>query len=532
MRKIVKIAVPAIAHYCIFCILIAAPRRWLTELILGENMRVLAFIFLIGIGTNAIASDDTLRVKKIRKDDPVLVAMDSLEALNYLANDKFTVVRNKAKYTMPSDSVPRPDAATIAARLKKLDARSPMNLTYNEDVQAYIDLYLIKARGVTSKLIGLTEIYFPLFEQMLDKYDIPLELKYLPIIESALNPSVKSWAGAVGLWQFMYPTGKMYGLEVNSYIDERCDPIKETEAACKFLKYLYNWYKDWNLALAAYNAGPGTINNAIRKSGGKTDYWEIFPYIPKETRGYVPAFIAANYFMNYYVEHNLVPYDTKKQYFTFDTVHIDKRLDLKHVSAVLQINLEDLQYMNPLFKTTIVPGDDKKTHIFLPKNKVGDFILYADSIYNYNGKPQLANGNAEPVKQYTKVKYNETLKAISLRTGTTVADLKKWNNIKGQYVKNGRWLVYYSGTKPEENTAGSAENTTTTTTNATTTNQTTTSNNKPLASVSYYTVKSGDTLYKIAERKGASATGIKKLNPNVNWNRLQVGQKIKIPAKG
>lgn len=477
----------------------------------------------------AQASIDTTRIK-IKKDDPVLAAMDSLESLNYLNNEKFTVTRNKAKYPLPSDSVPRPDATTIEARLKKLDAKSPMNLTYNEDVQAYIDLYLVKARKVTSKLIGLTEIYFPLFEQMLDKYDIPLELKYLPIIESALNPSVKSWAGAVGLWQFMYPTGKMYGLEVNSYIDERCDPIKETEAACKFLKYLYNWYKDWNLALAAYNAGPGTINNAIRKSGGKTNYWEIFPYIPKETRGYVPAFIAANYFMNYYVEHNLVPYDTKKQYFTFDTVHIDKKLDLKNVSAVLGVNLEDLQYMNPIFKTTIVPGDDEKIHIFLPKNKIPLFIQYSDSIYNYTKQPAIASTNVtEQVKQYTKVRYNETLKSISLRTGTTIGDLKRWNNIKGAHVKNGRWLVYYTNQK------GSDSNENNNQANVSNENSNNTPNNNvkinPTPSFSYYTVKSGDTLYKIADRKGASATGIKKANPSINWNRLQVGQKIKIPGK-
>lgn len=485
-------------------------------------MKIIIAIVLVLFCFFTKANGDTTRIK-LKKDDPVLAAMDSLEAQSYLNHEKFTVTRNKAKYPLPPDSIPRPDAATIAARLKKLDAKSPMNLTYNEDVQAYIDLYLVKARKVTSKLIGLSEIYFPLFEQMLDKYDIPLELKYLPIIESALNPSVKSWAGAVGLWQFMYPTGKMYGLEVNSYVDERCDPIKETEAACKFLKYLYNWYKDWNLALAAYNAGPGTINNAIRKSGGKTNYWDIFPYIPKETRGYVPAFIAANYFMNHYVDHNLVPYDTKKQYFTFDTVHVNRKLDLKNVSAVLNINLEDLQYMNPIFKTTIVPGDDEKIHIFLPKNKIAEFILNSDSIYNYNKPAVLASNNtSEHVKQYTKVGYNETLKAISMRTGTTIGDLKRWNNIKGSYVKNGRWLVYYSNQKSNENVA--TENN-----NSNQTNNTVKQNTSP--SYTYYTVKSGDTLYKIADRKGASATGIKKANPSINWNRLQVGQKIKIPGK-
>ena len=498
--------------------------------------KIVHILFFILLSTNvySIYAPDTIRVR-IRKDDPVLAAMDSLESLRYLSHEKFTVTRTKSKYPLPADSIPRPEASTIAARLKKLDAKTPMDLTYNDDVQAYIDLYLVKARNVTAKIIGLSEMYNPLFEQMLDKYGIPLELKYLPIIESALNPRVKSWAGAMGLWQFMYPTGKLYGLEVNSYVDERCDPIKETEAACKFLKYLYNWYKDWNLALAAYNAGPGTINNAIRKSGGKTNYWDIFPFIPKETRGYVPAFIAANYFMNHYVDHNLVPYDTKKQYFAFDTVRINRKLDLRNVSAVLKISMDELTYMNPLYKTNIIPGDDKEYHLFLPKNKVGDFILNADSIYNYNKKADLTgNENTEPVKQYVKVHRNETLKGVSLRVGATVSDLKKWNNIRGTYVKPGRWLVYYTA-----KSAGVNENSNsieTTTNNETLSNSNSGNeikNNTPIApKFSYYTVKSGDTLYKIADRKNISATSIKKANPSINWNRLQVGQKIKIPPKG
>lgn len=489
---------------------------------------LLCSISLILCSIQLFAEGDTLR---LRKDDPVLAAMDSLESVSYLSHEKFTVNRNKSKYPLPADSVPRPDAATIAARIKKLDLKTPMDLSYNADVQAYIDLYLIKARKVTAKLIGLTEIYNPIFEQMLDKYDIPLELKHLPIIESALNSEVKSWAGAVGLWQFMYPTGKMYGLDVTSYVDERCDPIKATEAACKYLKYLYSWYKDWNLALAAYNAGPGTINNAIRKSGGKTNYWDIFPYIPKETRGYVPAFIAANYFMNYYVEHNLVPYDTKKQYFSFDTVHVHKRLDLKNLSAVLKIDLADLQFMNPVFKTTIVPGDDEVQHIFLPKNKVAEFVLNEDSIYNYNKPDLAASPETDQVKQYIKVRKNETLKGVSLRTGASVADLKRWNNIKGSYVKAGRWLVYYKGGSSSDNNTN--DNTANTTTEPHTSPNNTPEKPKqnPAPAYTYYTVKSGDTLYKIAERKGASATGIKKANPNVNWNRLQIGQKIKIPGK-
>jgi len=501
-------------------------------------MRITSLLICFMVTAVLTQAQDSSRFR-IKKDDPVLAAIDSLESLHYLSSEKFSVKRDRSKYPLPADSVPRPDAATIAARLKKLDAKTPMSLDYNADVQAYIDLYLVKARKVTSKIIGLTEIYNPLFEQMLDKYGIPLELKYLPIIESALNPKVKSWAGAMGLWQFMYPTGKMYGLEVSSYVDERCDPIKATEAACKYLKYLYTWYKDWNLALAAYNAGPGTINNAIRKAGGKTNYWDIFPYIPKETRGYVPAFIAANYFMNHYVDHNLVPYDTKMQYFAFDTVHVNKKLDLKAVSHILNISYEDLEYMNPVFKTNIVPGDDEVQCLFLPKNKVAEFVLNADSIYNFNKVIQ-PEGGSELAKQYVKVRRNESLKGVSLRVGVSVSDLKKWNNIRGTYVKPGRWLAYYTTQK------GEGESTTENNTQATQENKQESNNNTQAVNAkkeipvknqnnsatkyASYTVRSGDSLYKIAERKNVSATSIKKINPSVNWNRLQIGQKIKIPT--
>jgi membrane-bound lytic murein transglycosylase D len=472
-------------------------------------------VILIFTCVAGLLKADTLR---LRTDDPILAMIDSLQKVKYLSSEKFTVSKTNNKYNMPADSVPRPDVALITQRLKKLDAASPMNLAYNEHVQAYIDLYCLKGRSVTSKILGLSEVYFPLFEQYLDKYGIPLELKYLPIIESALNPRAKSPAGATGLWQFMYPTGKLYGLEVSSYTDDRCDPIKSTEAACKYLKFLYSLYKDWNLALAAYNAGPGTINNAIRRSGGKTNYWDIFPYIPRETRGYVPAFIAAAYFMNYYQEHNLIPFDTKKQYFEFDTVHINRNISMHAISKVLNIQIEDLMYMNPVFKTAIIPGEQQKWHFYLPVSKVGDFINNADSIYRYNDN---AASKTEPEKKYTKVRSGETLSRVASRLGVQVSELQAWNNINGTYVKAGRWLVYYDpGTAPPM-----PEKTNTTQTEKPKTTQQSTHKQYTI-----YTVRSGDTLDGIAKRKGKSSNAIKLLNPNVKWNNLQIGQKIRIPG--
>lgn len=480
-------------------------------------------IVMLLLGGAVSVNADTL---KLRYDDPILAMIDSLQKVKYLSSEKFSVNKTKNKYNFPADTIPRPDVNTIIQRLKKLDAGSPMNLAYNENVQAYIELYCLKGRSVTSKIIGLSEIYFPLFEQYLDKYGIPLELKYLPIIESALNPRAKSPAGAMGLWQFMYPTGKLYGLEVTSYTDERCDPIKSTEAACRYLKFLHSLYKDWNLALAAYNAGPGTINNAIRRSGGKTNYWDIFPYIPRETRGYVPAFIAAAYFMNYYQEHNLQPYDTKKQYFEFDTVHITRNISMYTISKVLNIAVEDLEYMNPVFKTAIIPGDEKKWHLYLPVAKVGDFVTNADSIYRYN---ESVAGKAEPIKLYTKVRSGETLTRVASRLGVQVSELQTWNNINGTYVRAGRWLVYYNpGTAP----APPQNNNTTTHQNQNNNqnNQANNNSNTPKPKYTLYSVKSGDTLDKIAKKKGKSTNAIRLINPNVSWNRLQIGQKIRIPT--
>lgn len=486
--------------------------------VIRDDMRnLLKYTLAVAVTLSCcLAKADTL---KLRTDDPILAMIDSLQKVKYLSSEKFTVTK-KNKFNFPVDSIPRADVALITQRLKKLDAGSPMNLAYNDHVQAYIDLYCHKGRSVTSKIIGLSEIYFPLFEEYLDKYGIPLELKYLPIIESALNPRAKSPAGATGLWQFMYPTGKLYGLEVSSYTDDRCDPIKSTEAACKYLKFLYSLYKDWNLALAAYNAGPGTINNAIRRSGGKTNYWDIFPYIPRETRGYVPAFIAAAYFMNYYHEHNLLPYDTKKQYFEFDTVHINRSISMYTISKLLNVNYEDLQYMNPVFKTHMIPGDQQTWHLYLPVAKVGDFVTNADSIYRYDATTV---GKPEPIKQYTKVRSGESLTRVASRLGVQVSELQSWNNISGTYVKAGRWLAYYqTGTvSPSSNNTNNAS-----------TNNTAPNNNstvKPKPKYVTYAVRNGDTLGRIAQVKGKSQTAIKQANPGVNWNRLQIGQKIKIP---
>ena len=257
-----------------------------------------------------------------------------------------------------------------------------MEMGYNEIVQRFIDRYMGRLRHSVSFMLGAANFYVPIFEEALEAYQVPLELKYLPVIESALNPKAVSRVGATGLWQFMLGTGKQYGLEVNSLVDERRDPVRASYAAARYLRDLYRIFGDWNLVIAAYNCGPGNINKAIRRSGGFKDYWQLYPYLPAETRGYVPAFIAANYAMTYYCEHNICPMSTRLPLQT-DTIVVDRDVHLEQISAVLDLDIEMLRSLNPQYRRDIVPGTTKKYAIRLPMADTGRFIDMQDSIYSY-----------------------------------------------------------------------------------------------------------------------------------------------------
>lgn len=257
-----------------------------------------------------------------------------------------------------------------------------MEMGYNEIVQRFIDRYMGRLRHSVSFMLGAANFYVPIFEEALEAYQVPLELKYLPVIESALNPKAVSRVGATGLWQFMLGTGKQYGLEVNSLVDERRDPVRASYAAARYLRDLYHIFGDWNLVIAAYNCGPGNINKAIHRSGGLKDYWQLYPYLPAETRGYVPAFIAANYAMTYYCEHNICPMSTRLPLQT-DTIVVDRDVHLEQISAVLDLDIEMLRSLNPQYRRDIVPGTTKKYAIRLPMADTGRFIDMQDSIYSY-----------------------------------------------------------------------------------------------------------------------------------------------------
>ena len=346
-------------------------------------------------------------------------------------------------------------------RLKRMP--TIIEMPYNEVVQKFIDRYSGRLRHSVSYMLGASNFYMPIFEEALETYGLPLELKYLPVIESALNPTAVSRVGATGLWQFMLATGKRYGLEVNSLVDDRRDPIKSSYAAANYLKDLYKVFGDWNLVIAAYNCGPDQINKAIHRATGCKDYWQIYPYLPKETRGYVPAFIAANYIMTYYCEHNICPMTTRLPAKT-DTVMVDRNVHLEQIAAVCNIDIEQLRTLNPSYRRDIAPGATKLSAIRLPQTEVGKFIDMQDSIYAYNAEALFTKRATVEVNDntptYTRssssrskskkrtsrrgktvtIKSGQTLSEIAKKNGTTVAKLKKLNGLKGNNIRAGKKL--------------------------------------------------------------------------------------------
>lgn len=331
-----------------------------------------------------------------------------------------------------------------------------MELPYNSAIRSYIELYTVKKRGQLSKMLGLSEYYFPIFEEVLEAKGLPLELKYLPIIESALNTTIVSRMGAAGLWQFMVTTGRNYGLEVNSLVDERLDPIKSTHAAVKFLADLYNIYEDWHLVIAAYNCGPGNVNKAIRRAGGKRDYWDIYPYLPRETRGYVPIFIAANYAMNYAEEHNICPTRAEMPVLT-DTIIVNKRVHLEQIATILNLPVEEVRLLNPQYRKDIIPANtDKPYSLCLPLNYALAYIDKEEEILAYKADELISRKTDAVIAEaqasspggsgnltYHKVTKGQSLSTIAVRYGVSVNNLRKWNNISGTRIYAGQKLKIY-----------------------------------------------------------------------------------------
>ena len=414
------------------------------------NRLIVFIVSLVGFNQIAFAlnlsggNKDSL--KTVFSDNPIVASFDSLLLSNLSFSDALFSYDSAIEVSTPpvfSDSV-------YEARIQHLDTKTPIDLVYNAYVKQYINVYTKQRRQQMSRMMGLAAYYFPVFEEILDQFNLPLELKYLALVESALNPKAKSWAGATGLWQFMYNTGKEHNLKVSSYVDERMDPFRATVAACEFFKKSYSVYGDWSLVLASYNSGRGNVNKAIRRSGGKKNYWQIRRFLPKETRSYVPSFIAVCYAMNYASDHKISSEKPRVLFREVDTIEVKHQIDFEYLSSSLDISLDELEFLNPAYKINVIPKVDGRTyHLVLPIDKMGVFVANEKEIYAHFIKL-----DAEKRKDYPKyseqdervvhrVKSGEYLGKIARRYGCSVKKIQQWNNLKNDNIRVGQRLVLY-----------------------------------------------------------------------------------------
>ncbi len=465
------------------------------------------------LSSASVLGHDTLRIT-LTEDSPIVRALDSLADIKYFRDYYFTAdTAFLNDYPYPFESVPEYPDSVYRNRMHQLNLSSPIDLAYNEDVKRWILLYASQKRELASRVLGLAQVYFPLFEEYLDRYGLPLELKYLAIVESALNPTANSRAGAKGLWQFMYNTGRLYGLKVTSYVDDRFDPYKSTDAACRHMKDLYEIYEDWLLVLAAYNSGSGNVNKAMRRAGNIKNYWAIQPFLPRETRGYVPAFISVCYIMNYSQEHHLYPIHPGILFNGIDTVVVKDLLSFDQINEMLGVPMEDLVFLNPSYKLGVLPSINHEPYTLrLPKEFIGSFIANEQALYQYKTKKGIEHeqlmAEVSKVKEtrFHTVRRGENLGLIAGKYNVRVTDLKRWNNIRGSTIYPGQRLIVYQP-------AGSSHVTSPVTTS--------TSSSPPTESLAQksqktiHVVKSGETLGSIAPRYGCTVAQLK------NWNNLK-----------
>jgi len=508
----------------------------------------LIIFFLLIFPFFLIAQDtirqDTLTKKGFVEDDPVVSMLDSLANLKIFQDSEFPKAHQYQSWNNYSDTeIPFFPDSIYRERIAQMNDQSPFEYVYNPEVRKFIELYAVRKRSLTARILGLSQIYFPLFEEQLDKYNMPLELKYLAVIESALNPTANSRAGAKGLWQFMYGTGKVYGLKVSSYVDDRYDPFKATKAACEHLSDLYDIYGNWSLALAAYNSGAGNVNKAIRRSGGVKNFWLIHNYLPRETRSYVPAFIAASYVMTYASEHKINPVDPGILFYEVDTVTVTKPLTFTQISEMLNIPMEEIEFLNPSFKQGVIPASSEYPYkLRLRKKYIGHFINNESALYAYKTKEGLERDSLMALifssyresAQYT-VKSGETISSIAKKFGMSVSELKILNNLRKNYVKPKQKLLVYA--KPVKNKSSevlTASATTKSANNRKDSSSARSSRTDVIASSgnsenlpNYYFVKSGESLVVIAMKFHCTVEQLKKWN-NLSSDKVIIGQKIKI----
>jgi len=505
-------------------------------------------LFLIPTENLAQENPDTIGT------DPIITTqfldnLDSLANLYYIR--QALKLQSKTNGAKKSDQIPVEPDEVIEKRLN--DISSVIPLQYNKIVRAYIDVYTLKKRNFVEAMLGLTDYYFPMFEEVLSLYGLPLELKYLSIVESALNPNAVSRAGATGIWQFMYTTAKIYNLEINSFVDERRDPLKSTYAAAEYLSELYSLYGEWSLAIAAYNCGPGNVNKAIRRANGKNTFWEIYKYLPMETRGYVPSFIAALYLMNYYEEHNLQKKPIDIPLIT-DTVMVRNEASISRIADLLNLPVDQLRYLNPQYKTDIIPAKTKQYPFRLPVNFGPLFIDLEDSIYNIQQPaadttadtiivpepqkpvvktytPREPEKPSNTVAVYYTVKTGDNLGYIATWFDVSISSIRQWNNLSRNLIRPGQKLVIYV---PKSKTSYYKNINTMSFDEKQNLKSPSANTQKPAYTGQYFyhTVKSGETIWSISKLyPNVTEQEIMRLNGITNSRSLKPGQKLKIPKK-
>jgi membrane-bound lytic murein transglycosylase D len=458
---------------------------------------------------------DSLQLSPL-KDHAFASDMDKKWQEELYSNSLYDTIYNTVSNLDYNKDVYYPELPTdtLKARLAELNARTPFNVEYNVSLERVIKSFLKNRRKSMERLMGLSHYYFPMFEREFDNYNIPLEIKYLSIVESALKPRARSRVGATGLWQFMFATGKQYGLDVSSYVDERSDPIKSTASAAKYLSKLYEIFGDWDLALAAYNSGPGNVNKAIRRSGGYNNYWNIRHNLPRETAGYVPAFLATMYIFEFADEHGFKPEKPQFNHIETDTVLVKQMITLDQVSEATGVKIEVLQYLNPSYKLDIIPVIKGKNYTLrLPKKEMGVFVNNEEKIYAL-AKADF-NKREKPLPQYSKsdskityrVRSGDYLGKIARKYGVRVSQIKKWNGLRSNNLKIGQRLAIYPRNPVASNTSKKAVV-------------------SPNAKT--YKVKSGDSLWSIAQKfPGVSIQNIKDWN-DISGTKLKPGMTLRI----
>ncbi len=498
-----------------------------------------------------------LMLKAVEKPDTVIINTNiSYEIiardLDSLTNSWYVKLAMKDfKFSTDSTGIEYPDSI-YEERLRKIN--SIIQLPYNNIIRNHIHVYTVRQREKFAAVLGLMDYYFPMIEDIFDSYGLPAELKYMAVIESALNPNAVSRMGATGLWQFMYSTGRMYGLTINSVVDERRDPVKATHAAAKYLRDMYGIFNDWGLVIASYNCGPGNVNKAIRRSGNKKDYWGIYYRLPRETRGYLPMYVAAAYGVNYFPEHGIMPLPLNIPLST-DTIMVSKDIHLSQISGVMNIPLGELRALNPQYRTGLVPGSSKPQSLTLPMSHVGDFLDLNDTIRNYKSETYLAKTvriddptrtSYAPVvtgktKLYYTVKSGDNLGYISEWYRVPLADLRYWNNIYRNTIRVGQKLAIY--VDPSKSEYFSKINSMTLADKQAMVGKSVPVNSVSVASVSQpvgategeyevYTVRKGDTIWDIVKMyDNVTTSDVLNLNGITDASKIMAGQKLKIRKK-